>query len=109
MNADDVEREVHHEFRSCPEHAGAPERRSDGEAPLGGAEARFELPQLKEADGSVESFDDDGEGACMPTARCRCVQAMKRSNPSTVGGGGERNRVTSSLLMKAHSACASDG
>ena len=66
MNADDVEREVHHEFRSCPEHARAPERRSDGETPFGRSEARFELPQLKEANGGVEAVDDDGEGGLHP-------------------------------------------
>src|SRR5205823_393171 len=57
MNTHDVECNVHHKFRSCPEHACAPERRSDCKAPLGGAEIRVELPQLKESNRSIESFD----------------------------------------------------
>ena len=57
MDADDVEGQMHHEFRSCPEHAGAPECRSDGKAPLCRTEIRFELPHLKETDGTVEAVD----------------------------------------------------
>ena len=36
------------------------------------------------------------------------VQAMKRSNPSTVVGGGEMNRATSSVVSIANSDAASE-
>ena len=42
-----------------------------------------------------------------PAARCRSVHAMNRSNPSTVAGGGEMKRVTSSFVIAAKSAGAS--
>src|SRR3954471_16275977 len=43
-----------------------------------------------------------------PTARWRSVQAMNFSTPSTVLGGGEMNRDTSSVVSSANSDGASD-
>ena len=43
-----------------------------------------------------------------PASRCRCVQAMNFSNPSSVGGGGEIRRVTSGEPNAASSAGASE-
>ena len=43
-----------------------------------------------------------------PAARCAWVQVMNRSNPSTVVGGGEMNRVTSSAVSSDSSDGASD-
>ena len=45
--------------------------------------------------------------AFSPAARRPCVRAMNRSNPSTVAGGGERYRVTSSVVSASRSAGAS--
>ena len=42
-----------------------------------------------------------------PAARCCCVHVMNRSNPSTVVGGGEMKRVTSSVVSIASSEGAS--
>ena len=46
--------------------------------------------------------------AYVPRSRSRIVHAMKRSNPSTVVGGGEMNRETSSVVSIAKSDGASD-
>src|ERR1700676_5507643 len=46
--------------------------------------------------------------AYVPAVRCRIVHAMKRSKPSTVVGGGEMNRDTSSVVSIAKSDGASD-
>ena len=46
--------------------------------------------------------------AYVPAARCRSVHAMKRSKPSTVVGGGEMKRETSSVVSIAKSDGASD-
>ena len=46
--------------------------------------------------------------AYVPACRCRSVHAMKRSKPSTVVGGGEMNRETSSVVSIAKSDGASD-
>src|SRR3954465_8814531 len=43
-----------------------------------------------------------------PTARWRIVQAMNFSKPSTVLGGGEMKRDTSSVVSSANSEGASD-
>ena len=42
-----------------------------------------------------------------PAARWRCVHAMNFSNPSSVVGGGEMKRVTSSVVSITNSARAS--
>ena len=42
-----------------------------------------------------------------PAARCRCVQAVNFSKPSTVVGGGEMKRVTSSVVSATNSDRAS--
>ena len=44
----------------------------------------------------------------VPAWRCRSVQAMNRSKPSTVVGGGEMKRDTSSVVSSAQSDGASD-
>ena len=44
----------------------------------------------------------------MPAARSRFVHMMNRSNPSTVVGGGEMNRATSSVESIAKSEGASE-
>jgi hypothetical protein len=46
--------------------------------------------------------------AYVPAARWRSVQAMNRSKPSTVLGGGEMKRETSSVVSSAKSDGASD-
>src|SRR6185295_17743295 len=43
-----------------------------------------------------------------PAARSRCAHAMNRSKPSTVVGGGEMNRATSSVVSSSSNALASD-
>src|SRR4029079_9080501 len=42
-----------------------------------------------------------------PAARLRCAQPMKRSNPSSVVGGGEMNLATSSVVSDTNSDGAS--
>src|SRR3954451_1797218 len=42
-----------------------------------------------------------------PAARWRCAQPMNRSNPSSVVGGGEMNRATSSVVSDTNSDGAS--
>src|SRR6185436_13214173 len=49
VHADGIEREVEHQFGPILEHAGAPERRPDREAPFSRAEARLELANLEDA------------------------------------------------------------
>ena len=56
-----VEREVDDQLRAFLEHARAPERRADREAPLGGAEARLELAHLEDADRRVDAVRRDRE------------------------------------------------
>ena len=45
----------------------------------------------------------------MPALRWRSVQAMNFSKPSTVVGGGEMKRETSSVVSSANSEAASRG
>src|SRR4029453_18560606 len=48
VRVDGVERKVDDHARAVHEHARAPERRADRESPLGGAEARLQLPHLED-------------------------------------------------------------
>src|SRR5438477_425545 len=50
MDADDIECQMHHEFRSCLEHACAPECRADGKTPFGGTETRSNLYRARRGD-----------------------------------------------------------
>jgi len=58
--------------------------------------------------GRIKSREGDREARIRPGAALPNVQAMKRSNPSTVVGGGEMNRDTSSVVSSAQSDVASD-
>ena len=81
----------------------------DGEAPLGGAETGFELAHLEDADRGVEALDRDREAGVGPgRALPHALHAMNRSKPSTVVGGGEMNRATSSVVSIARSDGASE-
>src|SRR2546425_1070625 len=48
VHAERLERELDHQLGAVLEPAGAPERRSDREAPFGGREGRGELPDLED-------------------------------------------------------------
>src|SRR5262249_25218960 len=61
MHAERLEYEVEHELRALLEHARAPERRPDREAPLGVREAALELPDLEDADGRLEAAKRHGK------------------------------------------------
>jgi hypothetical protein len=52
-------------------------------------------------------FGTTAKHACEPASLSRWVQAMKRSKPSTLVGGGEMNRDTSSVVSIAKSDDAS--
>ena len=53
--------ELEDELGAFLKHAGAPERRADGEAPLRGAEARLGLAHLEDPDRRVEALHRDRE------------------------------------------------
>jgi len=107
VGCDRVERKLHDQLRAVDEHAGAPELDGNRKAPFSAAEVRLERRTWKRP---IAMFDPRGTTAKQtywPAARCRRVQAMNRSNPSTLVGGGEMKRITSSVVSAANSAGAS--
>src|SRR5882724_4710618 len=57
VHADRFEGELHDEFGTFLEHAGAPEGRADCEAPFRSPEPRFGRTDLKDSDGRVRVAD----------------------------------------------------
>ena len=79
------------------------------EAPFGRAEAGLESRAPGRSRSPCRSpCSVTAKQAYVPAARCRSVHAMKRSKPSTVVGGGEMKRDTSSVVSSAKSDGASD-
>ena len=105
-----VERELEQHLGAFLEHAGAPERRSDREAPLGRLEPGVAVANLEDSDRRVEALERHGEARVGAGRRAAAAStSMNFSNPSTVDGGGEMNRDTSSVVSSANSDAASVG
>jgi hypothetical protein len=60
-HAERVEREFEHEFRGVLENSRSPERRANGESPLGRVQTRVQIAHLKDSDCGVESFHRHGK------------------------------------------------
>ena len=84
-----------------------PRTPSQRKAPLGRAERRIQLPHLKQADRRVGAIGHHGEAQIPARLPLALRPLMNRSKPSSVVGGGEINRVTSSVVKSARSDGAS--
>ena len=100
-DADGAEGEVEKEPRRVEEETGAPERRAEHEAPLGGVKRGIQLANLQQAHRAVGPSGHDREGgvaACLPLATApvdepaELLGARGRSRDETRDLGGRKHR-----------------
>ena len=106
MNAERVECEAEDQAPGIFEQTLPPPGGAQRDAPLGGAEARLELPDLHKATGSLSPCGTIAKPAYRPACRSRAVAAMKVANQSDACGGGDMKRVTSGAVIKGQQRCA---
>jgi hypothetical protein len=102
-----IERKVEHELRALHERPGAPVPGAEREAPLTQAEPIFECTQLEQPNRCRHPFRNDAEAnivAVLPFPDRPLDESLK---PSTVVGGGEIKRATSSVVNIENSVGAS--
>ena len=94
--------------RAVHEHAPCPRTRTRSQSPTRPSRnrGRATAPETGRSPRPSRARRSQSRHDC-PAARCRCVHAMNRSNPSTVAGGGEMKRVTSAFIIAAKSDAAS--
>ena len=85
-----LEREVEDRCRRVDEGAGAPERRVQREAHLGGPEPRLNRPELKQTGGGSTAAGHHCKTQVAPRPPLPSCPLMKRTNCSAVVGPGGR-------------------